>query len=113
MSYRLIIQPPALDDLEQAYRWIAERAPETGARWLNRFHEALGTLSLRPRRCPLAPESGSVGREIREFLYGRRGGVYRVLFAIRGREVRILHIRHAARQPLAPEELDLRDIEPD
>ena len=57
-----------------------------------------------PRRCGVAPESKSVGREIRQLLYGRRGGVYRALFTIRAREVHVLHIRHAARSTMTSEE---------
>ena len=43
--------------------------------------------------------------EIRQLLYGRRGGVYRVLFTITGRDIRVLHIRHAAREALSAKEL--------
>ena len=41
MKYQLIIQPPALDDLDQACQWLAERSPLNAARWFNRFVEAL------------------------------------------------------------------------
>jgi len=107
MKYQLIIQPPALDDLDQAYQWLAERSPLNAARWFNRLVATLETLRTRPERCGLAPESEFVGEEIRQLLYGKRTGVYRVLFVIRQRQVRVLHIRHAARQPLPPEELGL------
>ena len=105
MKYDLIIQPPAYDDLEQAYLWIAERSPARAARWFNRFLDALETLKENPQRCGLAAESETVGREIRQLLYGKRSGVYRALFVIHKREVHVLHIRHAARDYLPPEEL--------
>ena len=105
MKYQLIIQPPALDDLERAYQWVAERAPESAACWFNRFLDALETLKEHPQRCGLAPEGELVGQEVRQLLYGRRGGVYRVLFIIGDREVRVLHIRHSARQTMTEEEL--------
>ena len=41
MTYKLIIQPSALADLDEAYRWVAERSPENAAHWFNRFVEAL------------------------------------------------------------------------
>lgn len=104
MTYKLIVAPPALADLDEAYRWIAERSPENAARWYNRFLDALSTLERFPRRCEVAPESRHVGLEIRQLLYGRRGGVYRVLFTIRGREVHVLHVRHAARRTMTAEE---------
>lgn len=105
-KYRLIIQPPALDDLDQACQWIRERAPEAAARWFNGFVEALNSLTTSPERCSLAPENDAVEAEIRQLLYGRRSGVYRALFTITENEVRILHIRHAARQTMTADELN-------
>jgi plasmid stabilization system protein ParE len=104
MKYKLIIQPPAMADLDEAYRWIAERSPGNAARWFNRFLEALSTLEQSPNRCGIAPESEQIGREIRQLLHGRRGGVYRALFVIEKNEVHVLHIRHAARDTMSPEE---------
>ena len=104
-KYRLIIQPPAFDDLDEAYQWISEQAPDAAARWFNGFDEAFQTLSKLPERCGLAPENDVVEPEIRQLLYGRRSGVYRVLFTITGSEVRVLHIRHAARQTMTAEEI--------
>ena len=104
MKYKLIIQPSALADLDEAYRWIAERSPENAARWFNRFLESLSTLEQSPKRCSVAPESEQIGREIHQLLYGRRGGVYRALFVIEKDEVHVLHIRHAARDTMTPEE---------
>lgn len=104
MKYKLIIQPSALADLDEAYLWIARRSPESAARWFNRFVEALLTLERFPGRCEIAPESEQVGREVRQLHYGRRGGRYRALFVIHGREVHVLHIRHAARTAMTAEE---------
>jgi plasmid stabilization system protein ParE len=104
MTYKLVIQPSALADLDEAYRWIAQQSPESAADWFNRFVEALFTLEQFPRRCEVAPESKFVGREIRQLLYGRRSGVYRALFAIQAREVHILHTRHAAHSTMASDE---------
>ena len=75
-KYRLIIQPPALDDLDEAYQWIREQAPEAAARWFNGFVEALNTLATFPDRCGLAPENDAVEAAIRQLLYGRRSGVF-------------------------------------
>jgi plasmid stabilization system protein ParE len=104
MNYKLIIQPQAIADLDEAYRWIAERSPENAARWFNRFLERLQTLKRFPDRCDVAPESKEIGQVIRQLLYGRRGGVYRAMFVVRGQEVHVLHIRHAARHTMTPEE---------
>ena len=104
-KYRLIIQPPAFDDLDAAYEWIHARAPRAAARWFNGFVDALRSLTESPERCGLAPENDAVRPEIRQLLYGRRSGVYRALFTITGQDVRVLHIRHAARETLSAEDL--------
>jgi plasmid stabilization system protein ParE len=102
MNYKLIFQPPALDDLESAYLWVRESAPEAAERWFNGLVDALETLRQFPERCGLAPENDYFDQEIRQLLHGRRSGVYRILFTIFEKEVRVLHIRHAARKPLEP-----------
>ena len=97
MKYRVLIQPPAAEDLDEAYRWIAERSPESAAKWLNGLRRAIQRLSSFPGRCPLAPENDSFKEEIRQLLHRD----YRVLFTVEGRTVRVLHIRHGARRHLA------------
>jgi plasmid stabilization system protein ParE len=54
MKYRVIVQPPALEDLEEAYLWAVQRAPQTAPRWYRRFWMALQTLDQNPQRCGLA-----------------------------------------------------------
>lgn len=50
MRYQVIIEPPALDDLESCYLWIAERAPETALKWFDGFHAELASLATMPGR---------------------------------------------------------------
>jgi plasmid stabilization system protein ParE len=97
MTYRVVITAEARRSLRSAYLWAAQHAPATAARWLTRFERELETLSDSPTRCSLAPENSLVDAEIREFLFGRRRGAYRVLFTIVDDEVRVLHIRRASR----------------
>jgi plasmid stabilization system protein ParE len=106
MMYRVVVQQLALEDLDEAYRWAVQHAPDTAARWLNRFEFELSTLSSNPQRCSLAPENGKVRREIRQLLFGRRPNVYRAVFTIDGDTVRVLRIRRAARRALKRNELD-------
>lgn len=42
MKYRVIIQPPASADMDKAYLWIAERAPESATKWFNGLEAATG-----------------------------------------------------------------------
>lgn len=112
MLYRVVVQRLARADLRVAFQWAAKRAPQTAARWLDRFERALQTLERQPESRPLARESKRVGIELREFLFGKRPYVFRSLFIIEGDVVRILRIRRAQRRPLSS--VDLRKaIAPD
>jgi plasmid stabilization system protein ParE len=106
MKCRVIIQGPAENDLEEYYLWAARQAPETAARWLNRFHAELQKLADNPQSWPLAPENGKVTREIRQLLFGKRPNVYRAVFTIDGDTVRVLRIRRASRRFLTKRELE-------
>jgi plasmid stabilization system protein ParE len=66
---------------------------------------AIRSLTTNPERCPLASEVSELGLELRELLYGKRPGVYRILFTIDGQTVNIVRVRHAARDRLKPEDL--------
>lgn len=102
MKYHLVIQPPALDEIENAYLWIKAEAPQSADHWFDGLMAKLETLKEFPERCGLAEENEYFEDEIRQLLYGRRGGVYRILFTIQGNAVHVLHVRHAARRPLDP-----------
>jgi len=105
MSYRIVIQPRALDNLRAQYRYIAAQSPGIADRWFNRFVAAIESLAQHPQRCPIARESAQLGREIRQLLFGKRGGVRRIYFAIVGDEVHVLCVRHAAQSDITAEDL--------
>ena len=44
MTYRVILQRLAIQDLDDAFAWAARKAPATAARWLDRFQAALCCL---------------------------------------------------------------------
>lgn len=94
---RVVIECSAQQDIEEAYLWVAERAPEAAVRWFNGIYKTIGSLEIFPERCPLAPETDFFQQEIRQILHGRRQHKYRILFTISGRIVHILHVRHGAR----------------
>lgn len=105
MKYRVIFQPRALAQLEEQYRHIAQANPIAAARWFNRFVSTLEGLASFPERCAIARESETAGREIRQLFFGKRAGVRRAYFVIDGETVRILSIRHAARDDAPLEDL--------
>ena len=106
MNYTVLVQRLALQDLESAYQRAAKNAPSAADRWLERFRRALRTLQHNPQRCPLAREDHKVDLELREFLFGRKPHVFRVLFTIDTDNVRILRIRRAQRRPLTRRDIN-------
>ena len=103
MKYRVEITAEAEAEIKEAYLWIFRDSPANAARWRRGLLEAVRSLSQQPTRCPLAPESAFFKQDIRQLLYGKHGGVYRVLFVIEEKSVSILHVRHAAREFLQPD----------
>lgn len=84
----------------EAFDWIRERAPDAAVRWYDALENALQSLGQFPERCALAAENDAFEEEIRQLLFGKDHGTYRVLFTVRGDEVHVLHFRHTARLPL-------------
>ena len=95
--HQVIILPAAEYDIGEAYEWIAAQDAEAAVRWYNRLLVVIFSLDIFPERAPLAPESKSFSREIREVFHGRRQHKYRILFTVTADKVHILHVRHGAR----------------
>ncbi|MCI0460405.1 MAG: type II toxin-antitoxin system RelE/ParE family toxin [Gemmataceae bacterium] len=104
MAHAVHITARALREIDEALDWLAERSRAAAARWHERLLEAIRSLE-HPERCGLAPESEWYPGELRQLLYGKKRGVYRVLFEVRGDTVYILRVRHSAQALLEPDEL--------
>ncbi|MCC7290828.1 MAG: type II toxin-antitoxin system RelE/ParE family toxin [Phycisphaerales bacterium] len=100
-QFRVLVTVPAEAEIEEAYCYIRKESPANAAQWRAGLLEAAGSLRMFPTRCPLAPENGPFEFEIRQILHG----AYRLLFAIQGDAVVILHVRHGARQWMNFEEV--------
>ena len=90
--------------MDEAYLWIAGRAPDSATKWFNGLETAISGLEDFPQRCPLAEENKAFDVEIHQLVYGKRVGAYRILFTILGDEVHILHVRHGRRKRLRKED---------
>lgn len=102
MAFRVEMSAAAEDEASSILGWLlSQHAGETGIRWFIGMEDAIASLSTLPGRCPLAPENARFPFEVRQLLHGRKPHVYRILFTIDGDAVRILHIRHARRKPIA------------
>jgi plasmid stabilization system protein ParE len=98
MKYRIIVAPDAQRDLREVYRFFKRDAPLPTRNWIRGARKAIRALSRSPERCPLAPESVSFGKPIRELFYGSENrGSYRILFVVLDSTVCVLHVRHGSR----------------
>ena len=103
MTYRVVVTPAAEGDLRTAYRYIRSQAPRAARDWIRRARQTAKSLAHHPERCPLAPESASFNKPIRELLFGSGNrGTYRFLFVVFEKEktVHLLHVRHGSMLPL-------------
>lgn len=101
MKYRVVFQPRARADALEAFRWLTDQSPEAAAKWYLGLEKAVAKLATNPERHPVAEEeSERFGVTIRQMLYGRRRGVYRILYAVENDTVSLLFVRHSARGPI-------------
>jgi plasmid stabilization system protein ParE len=101
VSYRVVVTAKARADTVEALRWLAERSPAAAARWYAGLEKAIAKLSTLPERHPIAEdESKQLGITLRQMLYGRRRGVYRLFFSIEGETVTLHYVRHSAQGPI-------------
>lgn len=77
--------------------WLLDRSNQAAENWIIGLESAVDGLKVNPERYGFAPENSSHDIEIRQVLYGKRRGQYRVLFTIDVNRVVVLDVRHASR----------------
>ena len=103
MAFLVKTSAKAKRDLQTIWNWLLdEQAGDAGLRWFKGLREAILSLSESPLRCVLAPENEAFPFEVRQLLYGKRSHALRILFAIEGNVVTVLHIRHGRRLTVSP-----------
>jgi len=104
MKYAVLNTPEADTNIDEAFRYIHERSPMAAKRWLQGLYKSIDNLELLPRRYAVAPESETLGEELRHFIYKS----YRIIFRVEesAKIVRIVHVRHSARLPLGEDDPD-------
>lgn len=95
MTYKVVVTPEAERDLDHVFRFVARENPDVARKFVAGLRRRLKTLASMPRRAALAPEDGLDGLEIRHLVHGH----YRIVFAIAGKTVVVLQVRHGARLP--------------
>jgi plasmid stabilization system protein ParE len=104
VTYSVVVTARARADAIEAFRWKTEQSPQVAARWYAGLQKALAKLSKFPERHPIAEEETQfLGLPIRQMVYGKKPGTYRLLFSIEQNTVVIHYIRHSARGPLEQE----------
>jgi plasmid stabilization system protein ParE len=100
MAYRVEVTARAARDLRRIYRDIEADHSVQAADWFNGLESLVLSLEEHPSRGSSVPED----RNLRQVLHGNKPYVYRVIYAIDepGLAVRVLHIRHGARQNFGP-----------
>jgi plasmid stabilization system protein ParE len=106
MKLCVFIETRAVRDLDEASGWVAERSPEAAERWLNAIEAEIYSLAHFPERCPLARENGQFPYELRQLVYGKRHGPYRIIFTVRNAAVHVLHVRHGAKLAMTKNEIE-------
>jgi len=107
MSFRVEYTLHAQGEIEDSYLWIKERAPQAAEKWRDELIGKVEELADNPLRHPVAPESDKFPREIRQMLFRKRRGQFRVFYTIDGKRVVILSVRRSARKPLEGGDLPL------
>ena len=88
--YRISYSPIAELDLESAHEWGSEFWGQDKAdKWLDQIDELVRTrLAHSPLSCAIAPESQTLGYEVRHLIIHR----YRILFTVENGVVNIVRV---------------------
>ena len=103
-TYALRYRPRARRDIDiESVRLAELEGDEIALDWVDKLQEAIGSLSVWPRRFALAPEEELIERRVRVMLFRRTPGgpTWRVFYTVEdadedGFVVRVRHIRHGA-----------------
>lgn len=103
--YRVVIEPPALADIERYY----QRAVDAGAgqhadRWFNRIVELILALDTLPEAGSALPEQEFFAEKLYQRIFGRG---YRIIYTIVDDCVHVLCVRGAGMRELTPSDISL------
>lgn len=97
--YQILIPKSVEIALENQLDYVLNQSGKNVAqRWLDGLVAAIDSLSLMPQRCAIAPENNRFKKPnsiIRHLIYKK---TFRIIFIIVKNEVRVLSVKHAARE---------------
>jgi plasmid stabilization system protein ParE len=95
MKYSIEILPQALDNIESAYRWIADNlSADVAEQWYGELLTAINSLEKFPNRAAQSPEAIEMEQDIRQLFVGKARR-YRILFLVFNGCVSVLYVRHS------------------
>ena len=103
MTFKIVLTSSANRDLEQTVAFITQNSSQAAAQWTQRIQTAIATLQEMPGRAAKIPEASHWGLDYRQLLVHSHRIIFRVDEA--AQTVFVVRIYHAARLPLASEEL--------
>ena len=112
MAYKVKLTAPAEADAYAVFEYIRDASSLARAeKWLVELFKVVLSLDEMPRRCPLISEATELNRDLRQILYGKGTGTYRIIFDIEEvseeePRVRVLRIWHGSRDKLRLEDLE-------
>jgi|GEM_PF-468057 len=99
-KHQVRLSDVAKQNVDDIYRWIAERSVDGANRW---YRNVLDELANDPSRFAEAPESRFFEVTIRNLSFRMRSGrTYRLRFTVVGDEVQILFLRGPGQDWVAP-----------
>jgi toxin ParE1/3/4 len=101
MTFRVELTARAGRDLRNIYRRIHADSSMQAFAWFNGLEAIVHSLDEYPNRGAITPESN----KLRHLLYGNKPHIHRIIYSVdqRAKKVRVLHIRHGARDAFTPE----------
>ena len=105
MTFHVNVTVRARRDVERVVNAVRTKTPINASRWHARVWASFGRLKYLPSRFGRCDESDDLGLEIREYVFGKRQGAFRVVYLIDGQTVHILRVIHASHGPLTLDDL--------
>ena len=100
MKYRVELSPGVDDEIRAAASYIASDSLPAAEKWLDGIYNTIQSLRSLPERCGVIREHEEFEEELRELRYKS----HRIIFVVEERIVRVVHVRHAARDEWKPDE---------
>lgn len=81
---------------------IAKESPTNAKKWRDDIRRVIKSLASFPQRHQVIYTPDQASREVHQTLFG----AYRILYSVEENRVFVLTIRHSARKPIGPSEVE-------